>query len=150
VARDFSRQGARVSGYGERTRGTTWNYNNSTIKHQRSFNNQNGQLVGSITDRDICMATYTMGRAPQEIMVSEVMAKQVVSSHVDKSIDSVERLMSDHQIRRVPIVNKENHPVGMLSLNDLTRHAASRKKNGADREVIHTIAAIGQARAQTA
>ena len=112
--------------------------------------NQNGQLIGIITDRDICMATYTMGRAPQEIMVSEVMAKQVVSSHVDKSIDSVERLMSDHQIRRVPIVNKENHPVGMLSLNDLTRHAASHKKNGADREIIHTMAAIGQPRAQTA
>jgi CBS domain-containing protein len=41
--------------------------------------NDDGRLVGIITDRDICMATYTKGRAPQTISVKEVMAKDVTS-----------------------------------------------------------------------
>jgi CBS domain-containing protein len=106
-------------------------------------------VVGIITDRDICMATYTRGNAPQVLQVSDAMAKQVFSCHPDETLDAAERLMRDKQVRRVPVVDADNHPLGMLSLNDIARYvASSRKKNGADREVTQTLAAICQPRLQ--
>jgi CBS domain-containing protein len=106
-----------------------------------------GKLVGIVTDRDICMATYTKGSAPQEISVSDVMTSQVFSCRAGDSLDTAERLMSAKQIRRVPIVDRDNRPVGLVSLNDVARYAASsRKTNGIDRELTQTLAAICQPR----
>jgi len=108
-----------------------------------------GKLVGIVTDRDVCMATYTKGSPPQAIPISDVMARQVFSCHVNDSLGAAERLMSEKQIRRVPIVDGDNRPVGLLSLNDVARYAASaRSENGLDRELAQTLAAICQPRAQ--
>jgi CBS domain-containing protein len=109
--------------------------------------NDDNCVVGMITDRDICIATYTRGSAPQAIQISDAMAKQVFSCHPDETLYAAERLMSDEQIRRIPVVDGDNHPVGLLSFNDIARYAASsRKKNGIDQHVTQTLAAICQPR----
>jgi CBS domain-containing protein len=109
-----------------------------------------GRLVGIVTDRDICMAAYTKGRPPRGISVSDAMSKQVFTCHPDDSLEVAERLMSDKQIRRVPIVDGENRPVGLLSLNDVVRHVAStRRKDGMEREAVETMAAVCQPRPKT-
>jgi CBS domain-containing protein len=106
-----------------------------------------GRLVGIITDRDICMATYTKSRAPQTISVAEVMAKRVTSCKADESAEVAEGMMRDKQIRRVPIVDDDNRPIGMLSQSDLARNAASApRRNTVERDFIHTMASISQPR----
>lgn len=106
-----------------------------------------GRLVGVVTDRDICMATYTQGQSPLAIGVAVAMAKQVWSCAPGDSIEAAEQLMRDKQIRRIPVVDDDGHPIGLLSLNDITRHAcAAKKRNGADRAVADTLAAICQPR----
>lgn len=106
-----------------------------------------GTVVGLLTDRDICMAAYTQGKPLQAIPVSRAMAKQVFSCHPDDSIEAAERLMTDKKIRRLPVVDGEGRPVGVLSLNDVARDAAgSQAGNGAQREVARTLAAICQPR----
>jgi CBS domain-containing protein len=110
-----------------------------------------GQLIGMITDRDICMATYTRGSAPHEIRVADAMSKQVFSCRANDSLETAEHLMGQKQVRRVPIVDSDNRPVGVLSLNDIARYAASaRKKDGLEREVTQTLAAICQPRPRAA
>jgi CBS domain-containing protein len=102
-----------------------------------------GKLVGMVTDRDICMATYTQGKPPQDLLVADAMAKQVFSGHVHDSVDAIESLMSEKQIRRIPILNGDNRPVGVVSLNDLARHAAvANKKSGLEHALTQTLAAI--------
>lgn len=109
--------------------------------------NDRENIVGMITDRDICMAAYTKGCPLHAIPVADTMAKQVFSCHAEDSLGVAEHLMSDKQIRRLPVVDDDNHPVGVISLNDIARCAASfRKKNGLDREVTQTLAAICQPR----
>ena len=109
--------------------------------------NDSGKLVGVVTDRDICMATYTKGQPPQSIRTGDVMSKLVFSCRADDSIDEAERLMGENQIRRLPIVDNENRPIGVLSLNDVARHAAvAKKKDGEERAVVQTMAAICQPR----
>jgi CBS domain-containing protein len=105
--------------------------------------NEGGNVVGMITDRDICMAAYTQGRALHAIPVSNVMSKSVFSCRAEDSLDAAEHLMRDNQIRRVPVVDGNNRPIGVLSLNDIARYAASaRKKGGLDHDVTQTLAAI--------
>jgi CBS domain-containing protein len=60
----------------------------------------------------------------------------VFSCPPDESIETAERVMSEKQIRRLPIVDGEGRPVGLLSLDDLARDAASSpRRNGVERRV---------------
>jgi CBS domain-containing protein len=65
-----------------------------------------GRLAGVITDRDICMAAYTQGRPLTAISVTSAMAKDVAACHTGDAIESAERLMREHQIHRVPVLDR--------------------------------------------
>ncbi len=111
--------------------------------------NDEDQLVGLITDRDICMSAYTEGSPLLAIPVSHAMAKVVFSCHANDSLEEAERLMSEKQIRRIPIVDDDDRPIGILSLNDVVRYAASPAQHETlDHEVTQTMAAIGQPRVE--
>lgn len=105
-----------------------------------------GQVVGVITDRDICMAAYTCGVALRDIPVAQAMARHVVTCTPDDTSDAVQAMMAKHKIRRVPVVDDANHPVGMLSLNDLACTMARGRDLPAS-EVAGTLAAICEHRA---
>lgn len=106
-----------------------------------------GRITGIITDRDICMAAYTQGKPLSAISVRSAMAKEVYASHTDDSIETAEHLMRDNQVRRVPVLDKEDRPVGMVSLIDIAKLAARAKKSGVDRELVQTLAAVCEPRA---
>jgi CBS-domain-containing membrane protein len=104
---------------------------------------EGGRLVGIITDRDICMATYTKGRSPQGIAVSEAMSKHVFACHARDSVTTAQWLMGEKQIHRLPVIDDENRPVGLLSLTDLVRRAAAAPaKDSPEREVVETLAVV--------
>jgi CBS domain-containing protein len=110
--------------------------------------NDEGKATGIITDRDICMAAYTQGRPLGAILVHTAMAHQLIAVPPDHKVADAERLMADHQIRRLPVVNAEGVPIGMLSLNDLAIECCepdTAMKNGPAR-VAYTLAAICQHR----
>jgi CBS domain-containing protein len=106
-----------------------------------------GRLAGVVTDRDLCMAAYTQNKPLSAIRADSAMAKEVVRCHAGDAIESVESLMRDHQIRRVPVVDADGRPVGMFALNDLARLASRARKGGVDREVVRTLAAVCKPRA---
>ncbi|MBX3249974.1 MAG: CBS domain-containing protein [Myxococcales bacterium] len=102
-----------------------------------------GSLVGIITDRDIAMAAYTQGLPLRQIPVKRAMATQVFTCRADQTLEVAERLMRDKQIRRIPIVDGQNRPIGVLSLNDIVRYAGSPSaKSALDHEVAQVMAAI--------
>lgn len=101
-----------------------------------------GRLIGVVTDRDICMSAYTQGRPLGAIPVTTAMAHAVVAAHESDSVESAEQLMQDNQIRRLPVVDGEGRPVGIVSLNDLARLAAQARRTTSDRELVQTLAAI--------
>jgi CBS domain-containing protein len=107
-----------------------------------------GRLVGIVTDRDICMAAYTQGRPLQVIPVGTAMAHSVIASHLDDFVDQAEHLMRDNQIRRLPVLDTEGRPVGVVSMNDLARLAARSHKSAVDRDLVQTLAAVCEPRGQ--
>ena len=112
--------------------------------------NDDGKLTGVITDRDICMAAFTQGRALDTMLVNSAMAKHVVSARPDANLTEIEQLMAKHQVRRIPIVDESGKPIGIVSLNDLAIEIAkpnSAVKHGPSK-LAHMLAAICQRRAQ--
>ena len=85
--------------------------------------NGRARVVGMLTDRDICMAAYTQGRALPEIPVASAMSKRVCSCRPTDAISVALKVMETNQIRRLPVVDQEDQLVGMLSLADLGREA---------------------------
>ncbi len=79
------------------------------------------RLVGMITDRDICMATWSRGCAPSAICVSDAMSQNIVHCSASDSIGRAEAIMQSNQVRRLPVLDAEDRLVGILSLADIAR-----------------------------
>jgi CBS domain-containing protein len=103
-----------------------------------------GRVCGMVTDRDICMAAYTQGKPLTAIPVTTAMAHDVVAVHGEDNVEHAEALMRRAQVRRLPVLDGEGRPVGLVSLNDLARLSARAKKSAVDRELVQTLAAVCQ------
>jgi len=77
------------------------------------------RVVGLITDRDIVVRLIAEGKDVANARVNEAMTKSVRSVKEDARVDEVLSLMSNAQVRRVPVVNASDELVGIVSLGDL-------------------------------
>ncbi|TMQ07608.1 MAG: CBS domain-containing protein [Deltaproteobacteria bacterium] len=113
--------------------------------------NDEGRVTGMITDRDICMAACIQGRRLDELLVNCAMGRHVVTVGLEQTIAQVAQLMAEHQIRRLPVVDEDDLPVGVISLNDLAIEAVQpgTQMTGGVSKVAHALAAICQHRMQT-
>ena len=105
------------------------------------------RVVGMLTDRDICMASYTQGRLLARIPVSSACAHAVHSCKMTDSLQTAENIMRMAQVRRIPVVDDEGKLRGMLSLGDLALHLhrPGRKTDGLSyQSVAQTLAAISK------
>lgn len=112
------------------------------------------RAIGVITDRDVCMAAYTQGKALSEIPVSTACSRDVKACFADDSLEKAEQLMIEQQVRRLPVTNDESHLVGLLSLSDLARHVrfvSPAKGNGLGIGALsRVVEAVSRARAAVA
>ena len=79
----------------------------------------NNQLVGMLSDRDITIRAVAKGFSPNEHNVREIMTHDVQHINQDESIEDAAQLMSDLQVRRLPVVDGDEQLVGIVSLGDL-------------------------------
>ncbi len=92
-------------------------------------------VVGMLTDRDICMAAYTQGVSLHQGRVSSAMSRRLFWCEPDDELAAAEKIMREVQVRRLPVIDREGHLVGILSLNDIARRAARERGGRAPREV---------------
>jgi CBS domain-containing protein len=90
----------------------------------------NGDVVGMITDRDACIAAYTRGLALSAVSVGSAMSKSLYSCTPDAKISEIERLMRLHQVRRLPVVDVFGTLVGIVTVSDLARAVSTRRVAG--------------------
>ena len=84
-----------------------------------------GRLAGVVTDRDIAIAFAERDTEPADVRVMEVMTETPVTAAPEMTADDAARLMAEHQIRRLPVV-EGTRLVGILSLGDLATEGAQR------------------------
>jgi CBS domain-containing protein len=93
------------------------------------------RLIGIVTDRDVAVRVVGRGLDSDATMVGDVASRDVAALTPDHELDDALRLMAQQQVRRVPIVVRENQLVGMLSQADIA-HAGKGKTAG---EVVEAI-----------
>jgi CBS domain-containing protein len=81
------------------------------------------RLVGVVTDRDIAIRVVAEGRDPQSTKVEEVASQNVVTIDPQQELDEALRLMAQHQLRRLPVVEEDGKLVGIVAQADVARHA---------------------------
>jgi CBS domain-containing protein len=94
-----------------------------------------GKPIGFITDRDICMAAYTQGRPLQTISVGTSMARKVISCRTDDDVNVAIKLMSDHGVRRLPVVDEHARLQGIISLDDLAAEALHKLRGATNQDL---------------
>jgi CBS domain-containing protein len=103
---------------------------------------QNGEICGVVTDRDVCMAASTQSTSMSEIRVSSAMTADVHSCRGHDDLSDVHRIMRDHQIRRLPVLDSQRRPMGVISLNDLAIKAVAEGVGSKPNDVAHTLSDI--------
>lgn len=109
-----------------------------------------GHVMGMVTDRDACMAAFIQGRPLSAISVDSAMAHRVHTCRPTDPIERVEALMKTKQVRRVPVVDEQGRLAGVISTNDIARESA-RELGSQIHEVtpdafVSTVAGIGEPR----
>ena len=77
------------------------------------------ELIGAVTDRDIAIRGVAEGRDPKTTTVREVMSRIVIYCFEDQDVKEAAELMGKNRIRRLPILNRQQHVIGIISLGDL-------------------------------
>ena len=98
---------------------------------------QGDRLVGTLKDRDIAIRVVAEGRDPESTTVREVASTDLVTIDPEQSLDEALRLMAQHQVRRLPVVEEDGRLVGVLAQADVARQ-------GEDRETGQVVEQISQ------
>jgi CBS domain-containing protein len=78
------------------------------------------RVVGMISDRDIAVRAVAEGKKART-PIGEVMTRDVRCCFEDEDTSEVERAMGEQQVRRMPVLNRDERLVGILSLADLAQ-----------------------------
>lgn len=80
---------------------------------------QSKQLVGVITDRDLCCNIVARGLDPKSTPIQNYVTQHTFTCRDGENIEKCERLMQEHQVRRVPVVDGNNCVIGIVAQADL-------------------------------
>jgi len=88
------------------------------------------KIQGVITDRDIAIAMGTRNRLPGQIKLGEIATKKVLTCKPEDEIHEALQTMAEKQVRRLPVVDNEGVPLGILSIDDIITHGDLGKWQG--------------------
>jgi CBS domain-containing protein len=97
-----------------------------------------GRLVGIVTDRDLALNVVAEGRF--DSTVGDVMTTEPRRVREDDDIMEVERIMTEDQVRRVPVVNRQGEVVGVIAQADL----ALSRKGVSEQQVARVVGRISE------
>ena len=97
---------------------------------------EDGRVVGMITDRDIVIRAIADG--DYDATIDDIVTDDVITTTPEMATSDAAALMSEHQIRRLPVCDKDGNLVGILSLGDLA------VKEGRDARMGETLENISE------
>jgi CBS domain-containing protein len=86
--------------------------------------NEADRPVGMVTDRDIVVRAVAENRLPSNAAISTIMSEGVYTCFDDDSDEEAARIMAEHQVRRLPVLNRDERLVGIVAIADLARSGA--------------------------
>lgn len=78
---------------------------------------ENDRMIGTISDRDIAIRGIGEGLGANA-KVRDVMSEGVAWAYEDETVEKAASIMSEYQVRRLPVVNRDKRLVGIVALGD--------------------------------
>jgi CBS domain-containing protein len=100
-------------------------------------------LVGIVTDRDLAIKVVADGRDSKGTKVSEVMSNGVTTCRREDDLQQALRLMEEHQVRRIPVVDEGNRVVGIIAQADVATRIDSPRQTAELVEEVSRATAAG-------
>ena len=82
-------------------------------------NKEKLNLVGVVTERDICHSVAAEDRRPSEVRVEEIMRPASACCGADESVEDARRKLAEHQATSLPVVNKAGGCCGTISSHQI-------------------------------
>ncbi len=82
---------------------------------------QIGYLAGIVTDRDVAVRGMGEGRSP-DVAVELVMTRDVATVSLRADVSDAVSIMAKHVVRRLPVVDEDDRPHGVVTFDDVVRH----------------------------
>jgi CBS domain-containing protein len=82
-------------------------------------NEQTKKLVGIVTDRDLALKIIAEGRDAKSTQVEAVMTRKVLTCRAEDDLQKALDVMSEHQLRRLPVMDSDNKMVGIIAQADV-------------------------------
>jgi CBS domain-containing protein len=79
---------------------------------------QDEQVFGILTDRDIVVRVLANGTNPTQERVCDVMSSEILSCFEDQPVENVAKIMAEHGVRRLPVLDRRGRLAGVVSLSD--------------------------------
>ena len=99
-------------------------------------NEQTKKLIGIVTDRDLALKIVAGGRDPKSMKAEEVMTRKVVTCRAEDDLQKALDAMSEHKLRRIPVVDNNNGIVGIIAQADVATRMGSAHAAG---EVVQQV-----------
>ena len=100
---------------------------------------ENEKLVGMVTDRDIVVRGVAQEADTTSMRLADVMSTNVRCATEDEDVDDVLDEMARNQIRRMPVVDRKEHLVGIISLGDIAA-----KTSDEEMDLAHSLGEISE------
>ncbi|MGA8142988.1 MAG: CBS domain-containing protein [Candidatus Acidiferrales bacterium] len=81
------------------------------------------KLEGIVTDRDLCCTVVAGALLAEATRVAEVMMSGPVTCAPENTLEDCEKLMQNHQVRRIPVIDAQGRCIGMVAQADIALHA---------------------------
>lgn len=88
------------------------------------------KLVGIVTDRDLAVEVVAADRDPADTRIGEVMKQEVITCKESDDIQKALDAMAKHQVRRIPIVTRDNRVVGIIAQGDVATRLHEPERTG--------------------
>jgi len=82
-----------------------------------------GNVIGVVTDRDVCIALGTRNRKPSDVRVWDVMPHKLFTCMEGDDVHCALKTLRSAKIRRLPVVDRDGALVGVLSIDDVVLKA---------------------------
>jgi len=90
---------------------------------------EDDRMIGTISDRDIAIRAVAEGK-DTTTKVRDVMSEGIAWAYEDDSVEHAAKIMSERQVRRLPVVNREKRLVGIVALGDFAVESSEIKPAG--------------------
>lgn len=88
------------------------------------------KLAGIVTDRDLAIKVVAEARDPKTTPVKQIMTDDVVTCKENDDVEKALKLMQDHQVRRIPVVDNSDHLLGIIAQADVANRLGSARATG--------------------